>query len=320
MNVVGVVKEWKLIWVLVSSLVDDCRGLFCTVVCGHGLHLLYGELGPSIGSGYGAVLNFLVYPVDTPYMNPSDQPPYPPRYVVLGDDKADPQGLKPPPYRRTIPRYHSNDQKKKGGNTCCKCISCFCAFLIILLFILVGLLATIYAIYQPKVPTYKVKNLDVAAFEMRPDFSLYTKFIVTVEADNPNTKIGITYEKDSSVMVNYEGSTLCSGSLPAFYQGYENMTILKVTMDGESPFGSGLQEALMDNRQSGRIPLTIRVRAPVSIVLGNLPLKSITVEVHIQLVVDNLSPKKKVGILSSDYRVKVEMSQVPKLTLGVVGY
>ena len=81
---------------------------------------------------------------------------------------------------------------------------------------------------------------------------------------------------------------------------------MKVVLKGDSEFGSGLQEALMDNRHTGKIPLLVRVKVPVSVVLGNLPLRQVVVFVNCSLVVDNLQPDKKAKILSSEYTYDVQ--------------
>ncbi|KAF6163148.1 hypothetical protein GIB67_025012 [Kingdonia uniflora] len=238
--------------------------------------------------------NQRVYPMDM-------EAPYPPKYVMLSENGGD--FRPPPPYRRNIPRYQSHSDKNKHG--CLKCMCIFYCFLFFFIFALAGLVAVLYNYYDPKIPDYKVEHMDVGAFEFQEDFSLYTEFIVIVRAENPNEKIGIIYGKDSLVEVDYSESSLCSGKLPSFHQGYKNTTLLNVVLTGKSEFGSGLQAALMDNRKTGRIPLTIKVRVPVSVVLGEFPLRQFTVLVNCSLVVDNLSPKKKVGILSSKYDVAV---------------
>ncbi|KAL5730187.1 hypothetical protein ACHQM5_003039 [Ranunculus cassubicifolius] len=264
-----------------------------------------------------------VHPVDSSpnmYSSDQEQQPYPPKYVMLGEDKNDSQGLRPPPYRRNIPRYHSTNphKKKSGGKKCFRCICCCYCFLILLILILVGLTAGLFYVFNPKIPTYKVDDMSVAAFNVQKDFSLYTKFIVTVKADNPNTKIGINYEKASSVKVGYQGSTLSSGHLPVFYQGHNNVTLIKVTLDGVSSFGSGLQEVYADKRKGKKIPLFIEVKAPVKIVMANFPLKSITVFANISLVVDDLSPNAKINILSSKQDIKVRFSEDPLLEYKVM--
>ncbi|KAK9131696.1 hypothetical protein Scep_011224 [Stephania cephalantha] len=233
------------------------------------------------------------------------QPHDPRRYAKLGETGGD--GLHPPPpYRRNVPRYDSKSHDKKGRGCCLKCICCCCCFLFMLIIVIVAVLAYLYHYYDPKPPSYNVEHLDVGAFQFRPDFSLYTEFIVIVKADNPNSKISINYETGSSIDVLYSDSTLCSGNLPDFHQGPNNVTMIKVTLKGESTFGSGLQGALMESRHKKRIPLTIKVRVPVVVVMGTFPLRQFAVLVKCSLVVDSLSPNKKVQILSSQYDINFE--------------
>ncbi|KAK9285669.1 hypothetical protein L1049_024868 [Liquidambar formosana] len=232
----------------------------------------------------------------------SAPPQLPPKYIMLSDNQG---GLQPPPYRRNIPRYHSAHHKPKS--CCLRCICwCYC-FLFLFIIILTGLAFYFYVVFKPQMPSYSVEDMEIGAFEVQTDFSLYTEFVVTVKAENPNKNIGFNYGKDSSVVVVYSDSKLCSGEVPAFHQGHKNTTMMKLVLKGKSEYGSGLHEALMQNQKTGRIPLLIHVKTQVTVVLGELSLKQFNVFVTCYLVVDNLSPKKKVGILSSDYDVLVTL-------------
>ncbi|KAJ6291397.1 hypothetical protein OIU76_023465 [Salix suchowensis] len=155
-------------------------------------------------------------------------------------------------------------------------------------------------------PPPQRQSFEVNAFTMDPDFSLYTEFVVVVKSNNPNKDIAFTYGKDSSVVVAYSDSTLCSGKLPAFHQPFQNTTMIPVVLTGKSEFGSGLQEALMDNRETGRIPLLVIVKAPISVMVKSLALRQFMVNVNCSLVVDNLAPNKRVRILSSTYTYAFE--------------
>ncbi|XP_022969244.1 NDR1/HIN1-like protein 6 [Cucurbita maxima] len=224
-----------------------------------------------------------------------------PKYVMLSDNH---QGsLRPPPYRRHVPRYHSKAQGGGGGcaGCCLKCICCCYCFLLFLIFSLFGLAYVLFSYYNPQIPSYEVSSFNVRVFDVKPDFSLYTEFIVIVTADNPNQNIDFVYGKGSYVSVLYNQSVLCTGDIPNFRQPSKNVTDISISLTGNSEFGSGLQEALMQNRHSGRIPLLVVVKVPVTIVIGRLSLKKVNVFVNCSLIVDNLSPDKKVGILSSNY-------------------
>lgn len=245
-------------------------------------------------------LHFPIYPFS--FLPILMEPPPKPKYVMLSDNHQ--ASLRPPPYRRNVPRYHSKAHGGGGGGgvgCCLKCICCCYCFLFFLIFALFGLGYFLYYYYNPQIPSYKVSNFSVHAFNVKSDFSLYTEFIVIVKADNPNENIDFIYGRDSYVSVMYSESELCAGKIPNFRQPAKNVTDISILLSGNSEFGSGLQEALMQNRHSGRIPLLVEVKVPVTVVIGSLSLKKVNVFVNCSLVVDNLSPNKKVGILSSNY-------------------
>ncbi|CAH9051647.1 unnamed protein product [Cuscuta epithymum] len=207
-----------------------------------------------------------------------------------------------PPYRRNVPRYQT---RRSSSGCCCKCICFFCCFLFLLVLASGGIAFYVYTVYKPKIPSYNVNGLDVKNFDVQKDFSLKTVFIVTVTADNPNSNIGFIYGKNSSVVVTYADSILSSGKLPNFHQGAKNTTVMKIRMEGVSEFGSGIQQAFQENKETRKIPLLVMVKAPVKVVLGSFAFREAIVYVNCSLVVDNLQPGKKVGIVKSEYSFDV---------------
>ncbi|KAL6009251.1 hypothetical protein ACLOJK_022479 [Asimina triloba] len=230
-----------------------------------------------------------VYPVD----GDAHKPPY----EMLSKDGP------PSTHRRSVPRYPS--KTKRSAFSCCCCLGCCSCFCFTLLCMVITFFYALYTAYTPELPSYKVQSLQVTAFNLLPDFTLHAEFLLAVQAKNPNPLISIIYGKSSSVSVVYKGSELCSGSLPAFRQGEKNMTVMEVKLKGDSPFGSGLQEALMDNRESKKIPLVVFVQVPVIVVLerSGVELGPLMVRVVCHLVVDNLSPNEKINILKTEYNV-----------------
>ncbi|XP_052207991.1 NDR1/HIN1-like protein 6 [Diospyros lotus] len=154
---------------------------------------------------------------------------------------------------------------------------------------------------QAQEPNYQVNGLNVTTFILQQDFSLLTEFVVSVKAKNPNDRIGFIYGHNSAAVVTYRDSKLCSDKLLSFEQGHNNITLMNVTMKGKSEFDNGLQKALMQNKNCRKIPLLVQVKVPVSIVVANSPLRHFLVFVKCSLVIDNLSPNKKIRILSSEY-------------------
>lgn len=129
--------------------------------------------------------------------------------------------------------------------------------------------------------------------------SLYAKFNVRITAVNPNEKIGIYYEKGSHLSVWYKNTQLCKGSLPKFYQGHQNKTVLDVALTGQSQYGNTLMSAIQEAAQTGRIPLDLKIEVPVSVKLGKLKLRKVRILGDCLLIVDSLSANSLVRIKAS---------------------
>ncbi|KAL4202137.1 hypothetical protein AMTRI_Chr02g262180 [Amborella trichopoda] len=235
---------------------------------------------------------------------PSSYPSYAPPYVLLSEQNRDPS-LRPPPHRRNIPRYYSRTPSRGCG--CCRLLCCLLCTIFIFLLIIAGFLMFLYLYLVPKLPQYSVQHFGVSRFEPNyEDLSIFTQFLVSIHAHNPNENIAIIYATNSKVSVKYLGETLCDGKLPAFYQGHVNMTVMDVVLSGTSPFGMGLQAALMDQQRTGKVPLDINVDVPVQVELSGYRMPKLTVIVRAAIVVDSLAPHKKVNIRSSRYKFNVK--------------
>jgi len=206
--------------------------------------------------------------------------------------------------KRSVPRY-PEDEDKGGG--CCGCLCWCCCFLFLIVAALAGTAAYFFFVYKPKAPSYSVNNMSVSRFDFSSsDLTLYVKLTASVRAENPNEMIGIKYGEGSHTVVSYRGTPLCSGKLPAFYQGYKNVTVMDISMEGRHGFGSSLQQALEESEKLGDIPLDIFVSVPIELRLGTVDLREVRVNVHCALVLDSVSPKKKPNIKTATYQANVE--------------
>ncbi|CAN6453463.1 unnamed protein product [Victoria cruziana] len=253
-----------------------------------------------MGDYYGYNSNHRPYAMD---VEPSSaMPNHAPRYVLLSENSLDPSSMRPPPYRRNVPRY----PHKKGTSCCCKCCCCCCCFLFLFILAVAGSLAYISYAYQPQIPSYRVKGFHVSKFEADSDLTVYSEFSVEIVAENPNTRVGFHYERGGFISVTYSGKELCSGKLPAFYQGYKNTTVMHVVLAGKSTFGTGLQAALVEQQKTGSVPLTIHVAVPMALDLQGIQLQTVTFLVDVMLVVDSLQPNKKIKVKTKAYDVKLQ--------------
>ncbi|KAL8464871.1 hypothetical protein ACS0TY_034379 [Phlomoides rotata] len=209
--------------------------------------------------------------------------PGPPRVPLQHNVAAMPPPLQPP----------------KRSSCLCKCL-CWTITVLILLLIIVGATAGIlYLVFQPKLPKYSVENLRVSDLTLNFDLSLSARFNVRITSDNPNKKIGISYEKGSHLSVWYKNTNLCQGSIPRFYQGHQSRKVLDVALTGQNQYGRTLLDAMQEEQQTGRIPLDLKIDVPVRIELGKLKLKKVRVRGTCKLIVDNLSTNSVISIKAS---------------------
>lgn len=104
----------------------------------------------------------------------------------------------------------------------------------------------------------------------------------------------------------YRGTILSLGNLPVFYQDKENSTIFDVVVEGVTSFGYGLHSKLVEDTNSGQIPLIIFIKVPAVLQAWTMDTKELTVYIQCNLVVDSLQPDKKVDIISAQYRYNVK--------------
>lgn len=124
--------------------------------------------------------------------------------------------------------------------------------------------------------------------------------------DGTYRNIGIFYGNDSMVAMVYRGTILSLGNLPVFYQDKENSTMFDVVLEGVTSFGYGLHSKLVEDSNSGQIPLIIFIKVPVVLQAWAMDTKELTVYIQCNLVVDSLQSDKKVDIISAKYRYNVK--------------
>ncbi|KAG4208838.1 hypothetical protein ERO13_A03G157900v2 [Gossypium hirsutum] len=205
--------------------------------------------------------------------------PYQPYYAHVPDQahyygQPQPYYYPPPhPGQKPVPRYHE-EQRGSGTKWCLRC------------------------------PNYDVKEFAVKSFNLN-DNTLETDFKVSVEADNPNDKISILYEKGSMFDVSYQGTRICSGSGPEFQQPTKNVTMLNISLEGKNDLNSNVKDSFIEDQKNGKIPLDIHIYVPIKFVLENSKSKIIDVMMKCYIEVDSLKQDKKSKILNKICYFKV---------------
>ncbi|KAJ4784272.1 hypothetical protein LUZ62_035518 [Rhynchospora pubera] len=226
--------------------------------------------------------------------------------VPRGSSRSDKPELPYPPLRQ-YPPSHLRPPKRRSGNCCCRCI-CWSICIIILLVILVtATLAALYFIYDPKLPKYSVDRFQITEFQVDSNNFVNATFDVTVTAENPNKGIGIYYEDGSKLSVLYSDYNLAQGSLPVFYQGHKNTTVLTVVMKGGAQIGSQVVNSLQQEQQTGSIPIDFKGDVPVRVKLGGLKLWKFTSKVRCNLIIDSMTVSDQIKIKSSSCKFSLKL-------------
>nr|KJB31640.1 hypothetical protein B456_005G203000 [Gossypium raimondii] len=211
----------------------------------------------------------------------------------------------PPPHpgQKPVPRYHK-EQRGSGTKWCLRCVCCCCCCFLLFILCLVGAMAFFILYYNPQKPNYDVKEFAVKSFNLN-DNTLETDFKVSVEADNPNDKISILYEKGSMFDVSYQGTRICSGSGPEFQQPTKNVTMLNISLEGKNDLNSNVKDSFIEDQKNGKIPLDIHIYVPIKFALENSKSKIIDVMMKCYIEVDSLKRDKKSKILNKICHYKV---------------
>ncbi|XP_074585815.1 NDR1/HIN1-like protein 6 [Curcuma longa] len=245
-------------------------------------------------------------------IHPADieaHPPHPPVTATAPlvpretwrSDKGDPEY----PRRGDLPL--PPPKRRRRGGCCCRLLCCAICAALVLAVALAVTAGVLYLVFDPKLPSYSVDRLRVAAFGVDANLTARATFDVTVTATNPNKGIGIYYEQGSRLSVLYAGYELCEGSLPAFYQGHRNTTVLAVGLTGAARLGSELMRELLRQEQGGAVPLDFAGDVPVRVKLGRFKLWKVTSRVRCALVVDSLNANVQIKIRSSSCKFSFKL-------------
>ncbi|KAL2333117.1 hypothetical protein Fmac_014330 [Flemingia macrophylla] len=209
--------------------------------------------------------------------------------------------------RRTFPVMHSKPPKKTRS-CCCRFLCWALSTLLILIVAIAITLGILYLVFRPKLPKYSVDHLRISQFNESDNNSIYAAFNVRITARNPNKKIGIYYEGGSHISAWYMDTELCEGSLPKFYQGHRNTTVLDLSLSGQAQNASGLLSSIQEQVQkTNNVPLNLRVNQPVRVKLGKLKLFKVKFRVRCRLVVDNLGASEDIRISNSSCKFRLRL-------------
>ncbi|CAM6104722.1 unnamed protein product [Calypogeia fissa] len=213
-------------------------------------------------------------------------------YTNLKGEQPPPFQARPPPPQSARPQLYNDggyNGRPRRRNCCCLFMAWSCCALVLIIFLL-GIAALIfYLVVQPRAPKYNVEDVRLSNFAITPSgsaglFQLSATTSYSVVARNPNKHIGIYYDI-INIDVQSEGATIGQGSVPSFYQGHKNTTIIAGDLQsGNVPLVSAVGIALQSAEKNGNIPLVVAVDVRVRVKVGGF--KTPHFWVHVRCNVD----------------------------------
>ncbi|XP_019187516.1 PREDICTED: NDR1/HIN1-like protein 12 [Ipomoea nil] len=113
---------------------------------------------------------------------------------------------------------HHKERKKKRTRQCC-------AGLLIFLFLVLLTILIIWAVLQPKKPTFLLQDATIFNFNVSAPNILSATIQITVTSRNPNDKIGIYYDR-LGTFATFRGQQITySTAIPPVYQGHKDRNV-----------------------------------------------------------------------------------------------
>ncbi|KAJ7529420.1 hypothetical protein O6H91_15G049300 [Diphasiastrum complanatum] len=194
---------------------------------------------------------------------------------------------------------------RRCPNPFCCCLGVIFSLLVTIIIILAIAGAIIYFVLHPKAPKYNLLDAHFSQLSVTNNPSQLSYDITfTLQAYNPNKKIGIYYD-DVLIFMFYEDAQVGQSSIAPFYQGHRNTTILKNNLKGnrvglQQPMATSLTAAIGQHN----IPLQILVKMKVRVKIGKWKSPHFKVKDNCGVAVSPPSAPGGAHLLSHSCKVK----------------
>ncbi|KAK4432612.1 NDR1/HIN1-like protein 1 [Sesamum alatum] len=196
--------------------------------------------------------------------------------------------------------HHESDQRKIARR-------CF-AGLLIFSFIFLVIILLIWSILQPRKPRFTLQDATIFNLNVSAPNVISTTVQVTVNSRNPNSKIGIYYDR-MNVYATYHNQQITYYTvIPPVYQGHKDVNVWSPFIYGNNvPVAPYNGVALGQDQSNGAISLTIKINGRVRWKVGSF----ISGRYHLHITCAAYIPlgnSKNTGIVIGN-AVKYQLSQ-----------
>ncbi|CAF2292123.1 BnaA04g21040D [Brassica napus] len=188
-------------------------------------------------------------------------------------------------YGPSVPPPAPKGYFRRPGHSrgCGCCLFSFVVKVIIAIIVILGIAALIFwLIVRPRAIKFHVTEASLTRFEhTSPDNILRYNLAFTVPVRNPNKRIGVYYDRIDA-HAYYDGKRFSSTTLPPFYQGHKNTTVLRPMFQGQNVviFNAGELRTYNEESIAGVYNIEIKFRLRVRFKLGDLKSRRVKPKVN----------------------------------------
>ncbi|XP_073278183.1 NDR1/HIN1-like protein 1 [Primulina huaijiensis] len=197
---------------------------------------------------------------------------------------------------------HHKNERRKSVLRCCACLI-FSIFLILLTVLL------IWAILKPKKPRFTLEDATIFTLNVSAPNVISTSVQVTINSRNPNSRIGIYYDK-MYVYATYSNQQITFFTvIPPVYQGHKDVNVWSPFVYGSDvPIAPYNGIALSQVQSSGApIEMTIKIDGRLKWKVGSLTTGRYHIHVNCPVSI-KLGNSNSTGITAGN-GVKYQISQ-----------
>ncbi|CAA3025096.1 NDR1/HIN1-like protein 1 [Olea europaea var. sylvestris] len=145
-----------------------------------------------------------------------------------------------------------------------------CTGLLIFTFTILVIILLIWAILQPKKPHFTLQDATIFSLNVSSPNIISSSIQVTINSRNPNSRIGIYYEK-MEVYATYHNQQITYYTvIPPVYQGHKDINIWSPFVYGSNvPVAPYNGVALSQDKSNGAIWLIIKINGRVKWRVGS---------------------------------------------------
>ncbi|CAI9760888.1 unnamed protein product [Fraxinus pennsylvanica] len=151
-----------------------------------------------------------------------------------------------------------------------KLIKRFCAGFLILNFIILLVILIVWATLQPKKPRFILQDATIFSLNVSAPNIISTTIQVTINSRNPNSKIGIYYDK-LDIFATYHSQQLTYYTIiPPVYQGHKDVNIWSPFVSGNNvPVAPYNGLALSQDQSNGALYMVFKIDGRVRWKVGS---------------------------------------------------